>query len=224
MAKLMIFDLDGTLSNTLESIAYFGNQALAECGYPTIAGADGFRYLVGNGADELMRGMLRTVAGQAGETEVKRLRWVYDRLYAGDPLYLVHEYEGVHDALRTLHQNQVPLAVLSNKPDDMAKAVVRSLFPDIPFTQCCGQREGVARKPSPEGALRIACELGVSPAECVYVGDTDVDMETGKSAGMYTVGVLWGFRDEPELRAHGADYVIAAPSQLLEPPVATLTR
>lgn len=215
MKKLIIFDLDGTLSNTLESIAYFANQALAECGYPTIPDADGFRTLVGNGADELMRGMLRAVAGHAPEPEVKRLRQAYDRAYASDPLFSVREYDGVQETLRVL-QGQFQLAVLSNKPDDMAKTVVQTLFPDVLFGRCYGQRDGVARKPAPDGALLIAKELGVSPGDCVYVGDTDVDMKTGKAAGMYTVGVLWGFRDEQELRSHGADAVIAHPTELLQ--------
>lgn len=221
MQNLIIFDLDGTLSNTLESIAHFANQALAECGYPTIPEIDRFRALVGNGADELMRGMLRTVVGQAQESEAKRLRQVYDRAYASDPLYAVRQYDGVSETLRTLHQRSFQLAVLSNKPDDMAKTVVKKLFPDIPFDRCYGQRSGVARKPSPEGALLIARELEIPPQNCAYVGDTDVDMKTGKAAGMYTVGVRWGFRDEDELRAHGADCIIAHPSELLQLPLWT---
>lgn len=215
MVTLMIFDLDGTLSNTLGSIAHFANMALRECGYGGIEPAERFRYLVGNGADELMRGMLRTVAGRADEAEVKRLRQVYDRVYAQDPLCLVEPYEGIGETLLRLQAGGVQLAVLSNKPDDMAKTVVGRLFSRVSFARCYGQREGVPRKPSPEGALQIAKELGVSPQECVYVGDTDVDMKTGKAAGMYTAGVLWGFRDKPELLAHGADCILSHPAELL---------
>lgn len=215
MKKLIIFDLDGTLSNTLESIAHFANQALTECGYQRIEPLEGFRYLVGNGADELMRGMLRRVAGEAREDEVRRLRAAYDRAYGAMPLYLVREYDGIRETLAALHEKGMLLAVLSNKPDDMAKKVVVELFPGIPFARCYGQRTGVARKPSPQGALQIAQELGVPPRDCVYVGDTDVDMKTGKAAGMDTIGVLWGFRDEAELRAHGADRIVSHPSELL---------
>lgn len=214
MIKLVIFDLDGTLSNTLASIAYFGNAALRACGYREIGRAEDFRYLVGNGADELMRGMLRTVTGQADEREVRRLRQVYDEAYAKDPLYLVGQYDGVAETLLRLQEYPVLLAVLSNKPDDMANTVVNRLFPDVAFARCYGQRDGVARKPSPEGALLIAKELGVLPQECMYVGDTDVDMKTGKAAGMDTIGVLWGFRDAPELLANGADHILSHPSEL----------
>lgn len=218
MIKLMIFDLDGTLSNTLASIAHFGNTALRECGYSEVESVDDFRYLVGNGADALMRGMLRTVAGQANEPEVQRLRQAYDRAYAQDPFYLVEQYDGVLKTLLQLHRDQILLAVLSNKPHDIANRVVTKLFQNVPFARCYGQRDGVARKPSPEGALLIARELGVLPQDCVYVGDTDVDMKTGKAAGMYTAGVLWGFRDASELISHGADCILSHPSELLALP------
>ncbi|MCI9577197.1 MAG: HAD family hydrolase [Clostridiales bacterium] len=216
MIRLCIFDLDGTLSNTLESIAFFGNQALKQLGYPTIDSLDTFRYLVGNGADSLMRGMLKTVAGSVSEEAVKKLRHVYDQAYEQAPMYLVKEYDGIRKLLDRLQQKRILLAVLSNKPDNMAKQVVAQLFGEISFARCYGQRPGVQRKPSPQGAQLIAQELEIPVKQCLYVGDTDVDMKTGKSAGMRTIGVRWGFREEEELRSHGADGVISHPLELLD--------
>ena len=215
MKKACIFDLDGTLANTIESIAYFGNRALSALGYQTID-VGTYRYLVGNGADRLMRGMLSTVAPGYGEDTVTELRKLYDGFYESDPMYLVKNYPGVPETVKQLKENGILTAVLSNKPDNVTQMVVRELFPAGTFDRCYGQRDGVARKPSPEGALLIAEELGVKPEECLYIGDSDVDMKTGKAAGMETVGVLWGFRDREELEANQAQHVIAQPEELLE--------
>lgn len=216
MIRLCMFDLDGTLSNTLESIAFFGNQALKQCGYPTIESLDAFRYLVGHGADTLMRGMLKTVTGSFSEEAVKKLRHAYDQAYEQNPMHLVKEYDGIWELLDQLQRRKILLAVLSNKPDKVAKQVVAQLFAGIPFARCYGQRPGVERKPSPQGAQLIAQELGIPVIQCLYVGDTDVDMKTGKSAGMRTIGVGWGFREEEELWKNGADDVIAHPLDLLD--------
>lgn len=214
MYKACIFDMDGTIANTLSSIAGFGNQALKEYGCPTIA-IETYRYLVGNGADQLMRGMLRTVKGEYTEEDVQKLRQIYDRCYAEDPLRGVENYPGMPDLLAELNRRNILLAVLSNKPDDMARAVADKLFPGV-FQIVRGQTPGVPRKPSPEGAFRIATELGVLPQECLYLGDTDVDMKTGKSAGMKTVGVLWGFRTREELEQGGAELLAETPEDILK--------
>ena len=119
------------------------------------------------------------------------------------------------DLLAELNRRNILLAVLSNKPDDMARAVADKLFPGV-FQIVRGQTPGVPRKPSPEGAFRIATELGVLPQECLYLGDTDVDMKTGKSAGMKTVGVLWGFRTREELEQGGAELLAETPEDILK--------
>lgn len=214
MIRLCIFDLDGTLADTLGSIAGFANQALRRCGWGEIP-LEEYRYLVGNGADQLMRGMLKRAAGGFSEQDVARLRAVYDALYEADPLRDVTPYPGMLQTLQQLQRQGCGLAVLSNKPDNVTQAVVGGMFPPGLFARCWGQREGVPRKPSPEGALRIAQELAVSPAECLYIGDTCVDMQTGNSAGMRTVGVLWGFRDGKELEENHAWRIAAAPEEIL---------
>ena len=131
-------------------------------------------------------------------------------------MHLVKEYDGIWELLDQLQRRKILLAVLSNKPDKVAKQVVAQLFAGIPFARCYGQRPGVERKPSPQGAQLIAQELGIPVIQCLYVGDTDVDMKTGKSAGMTTIGVAWGFREEEELWKNGADDVIAHPLELLD--------
>ena len=215
MVRLCIFDLDGTLANTLESIAGFANEALVRCGWKAIEPASEYRFLVGNGADRLIRRMLEHTAGQYSEEDVSRLRSVYDALYLSDPMKNVTEYPGLLPVLERLKKEGILLAVLSNKPDDAACAVVRGLFPAGLSHVYHGQREGIPRKTAPDGALLIAKELGVAPSDCLYVGDSGVDMDTGRAAGMRTVGVVWGFRGQEELREHGACLIAQKPEDLL---------
>lgn len=213
MIRACIFDMDGTVANTLASIAGFANEALKQCGYQEIPEAN-YRTLVGNGADTLMRRMLKTVAGDFSEEQVMQLRDVYDRAYESEPMRLVTEYAGMREVLYTLKRSGIKIGVFSNKPDDMTRQVAARLYPGL-FHCVRGQRSGIPLKPSPEGALLLAGELGVDAGECLYIGDTWVDMETGKNAGMETVGVLWGFRDREELVEAGACHIISCPEELL---------
>lgn len=217
MYKACIFDLDGTLASTLRSIAYFANEALKQCGYPPIE-VEKYRYLVGNGANRLMHRMLAAVGGEENDTQnnVEALRRIYDELYESNPAYLVTNYPGMQETVAALRQRGLRLAVLSNKPHNCTTAVVDSLFPNGTFDLCFGQQEGVARKPSPEGALLIAKKLGVSPRECLYVGDTNTDMMTGAAAGMDTAGALWGFRTRQELIDNHAVYLAEKPEDVIQ--------
>ncbi|MCI1965288.1 MAG: HAD family hydrolase [Oscillospiraceae bacterium] len=216
MYRACIFDLDGTLANTLDSIAYFSNQALKECGYPVIAEQD-YRKIVGDGADMQIRRMLGVVLkGQPfTEQEAAQLKEVYSNLYAGNPVLRLHEYPGMRGTLAELKKAGVAAAVLSNKPDAWAKKIVEFLFPKDTFRFCFGQQSGIPRKPSPQGALLIAEKLGIPPKEILYVGDTNTDMKTGRSAGMDTAGVLWGFRGRKELKENGAVYLLEKPVDIL---------
>jgi phosphoglycolate phosphatase len=213
--KACIFDLDGTLANTLDSIAFFANDALKKCGYDSIE-VQQFRILVGNGADRLMRRMLDIVCGEGRytEDEVKKLREIYDNLYESDPTYIVTNFDGMHETLAALKRQGIKTAVLSNKPHNCTAAIIDALFESGTFEACYGQRTQVERKPSPEGALLIADELGVQPKDCLYIGDTDTDMKTGRAAGMDTVGVLWGFRGRNELEENHAKYIIENPQEI----------
>jgi haloacid dehalogenase superfamily, subfamily IA, variant 3 with third motif having DD or ED/haloacid dehalogenase superfamily, subfamily IA, variant 1 with third motif having Dx(3-4)D or Dx(3-4)E len=213
--KACIFDLDGTLANTLNSIAFFANSALEKCGHNTIETSK-YRFLVGNGADLLMHRMLNTACGEGNysEDDVRKLRKTYDALYESDPTHIVTNYDGMQELIRELRQAGIKLAVLSNKPHNCTEAVVEALFAPGMFDACYGQRPEVARKPSPQGALLIAEELGVKPEDCLYIGDTDTDMKTGAAAGMDTVGVLWGFRPRQELEENHAKYIVETPKEI----------
>lgn len=215
MYRACIFDLDGTLANTLYSIAYFSNQALKECGYQTIPDED-YRKIVGDGADMQIRRMLGIVLGGKpfSEQEAAALKKVYFGYYESDPVHLVREYPGMKETLSELKKASIPTAVLSNKPDSWAKAIISSLFPEGTFRLCFGQRPGIPRKPAPDGALLIAKEFQTEPENILYIGDTNTDMKTGRSAGMDTAGALWGFRGRRELEENGAVYLAESPKDL----------
>jgi haloacid dehalogenase superfamily, subfamily IA, variant 3 with third motif having DD or ED/haloacid dehalogenase superfamily, subfamily IA, variant 1 with third motif having Dx(3-4)D or Dx(3-4)E len=214
--KVCIFDLDGTLANTLKSIADFANGALTRCGLRTIPVED-YRYLVGNGVDRLTHRMMETVCGADGyrEEDVNKLKNIYNQLYEADPTHMIEQYDGMRETVLKLKEMGLRLAVLSNKPHNCTTAVVNFLFPKGTFDLCFGQQPGIARKPSPEGALLIADRLGAEPQECLYIGDTNTDMLTGGAAGMDTAGALWGFRTRRELEENHAKYILQEPGEIL---------
>jgi len=212
MYRACIFDLDGTLANTLHSIAYFGNGTLAAFGLPPIP-VEEYKLLVGNGADTLMKRMLRKVNADLSDDDFKKFRAEYDRRYESEPMKLVTPYPGLREMLKDLKARGFSLGVLSNKPDNMARYIVKELYGNL-IDEARGQREGVPKKPDPTAVLDIAKDFGLSPERILYVGDSGVDMETGKNAGMDPCGVLWGFRDRDELLSHGARYLAATPEEL----------
>ena len=207
----VIFDLDGTLADTLSSIAYFANLALAKSGLPEIPKEE-YRYLVGNGAKRLVHGMLRSV-GADTEENFARVAPLYNDGYDADALYLTKPYDGIVELLDRLRRHNVITAVLSNKPDRTTQKIVKALF-GTRILYCRGQRDDTPRKPDPAGAYRLLEEMGIQPSDCTYVGDTKTDMLTGRAAGLYTLGVLWGFRDRMELEENGADRIVAHPSEI----------
>ena len=215
--RACIFDLDGTLADTLESIAYFSNRTLEQFGYPAIPVPD-YKTIVGDGADMQVRRMLDRTAGQGvwDEEEFRKVRAVYGDMYASDPTRLLKNYDGMPGTVQALKDAGIRTAVFSNKPHEWVTAIIASLFPKGSFDACRGQTPEVPRKPAPDGALLLAKELGVSPAQCLYIGDTDTDMKTGAAAGMDTVGALWGFRTRAELEENGAHYLAERPEQVAE--------
>ena len=211
--KGIIFDLDGTLSNTLESLTISGNLALKKLGLSGFE-KDRYRYFVGDGADELVRRMLIA----SGDTECERydeLRAAYRETFSQYADYKVTAYDGMPETLKTLRSKGLKLAVLSNKPHKQAIEVVHKLYGEVLFDHIQGKVKEIERKPSPDGALYVANILGLKPEDILYVGDTSTDMKTGKSAGIYTIGVLWGFRERTELEENGADIIISTPEELL---------
>ena len=213
MIKACIFDLDGTLADTLESMAYVANEIMQKYGLKTLP-TDNFRYYSGEGADMLMQRALK----EAGDKELihyEEGRRLYREMFAADPMYKVVPYEGMPETLKELKKRGIRLAVCSNKPHPAAVKVIAQLYGDD-FDMVLGQSDAIRRKPAPDGPLMIAGKFGVRPEECMYVGDTSTDMKTGKAAGMFTVGALWGFRDREELNANGADLVAEHPTDLVK--------
>lgn len=213
MIKACIFDLDGTLADTLSTIANYGNTALKAHSYKTIE-IDAYKHLAGDGRNELIRRMLRTV----GDEELKGYEKVgktYDTLYENDVIGYTKPFEGMKDLLICLKKKHIKIAVLTNKPNNVVPEIIEVLFGRGFFDACLGQTDNIKRKPAPDGALLIVEQFNISPEECLYIGDTNVDMQTGNSAGMPTVGVLWGFRDKQELLDSGAKYIAEKPMDIL---------
>lgn len=210
--SVAIFDLDGTLLDTLEDLADATNRALAQCGYPQHP-TDSYNYFVGDG----MRVLMERAAPPAATTEeVDRLCELFLREYSQCWDHRTRPYAGVENMLSELRQRNIRCAVLSNKPHDFTATCIKRFFSSKTFDIVYGQRQGVAKKPDPIGALDIARQLGVEPRECLYVGDTAVDMQTGKRAGMFTIGVLWGFRDLAELKENKADLIVQTPGEIVD--------
>ena len=211
MLKLCLFDMDGTLVDTIKSIAYFANNALNKYDLPSID-VERYKVLVGNGARVLVERMIKEVGGS--EEQLKQVLPYYNETYDNDFLYLTEAYEGVCEMLSELKELGIKTAILSNKPDSTAKKVAEALFEDGLIDLCYGGRDGIALKPDPEGVYAILDELGVKKEEVLYVGDTATDIKTAKNAELKNIGVLWGFRDRAELEGAGADYIISHPSEI----------
>jgi phosphoglycolate phosphatase len=205
-----LFDLDGTLADTLEDLANATNHALAALGCPTHP-ADDYRHLVGDGA--------RTLCSRA--LPVNRQDLVDDTLRLMREHYEAHRYDrtrlydGIPDLVTALRGRGLRLAVLSNKPDRFTCEMVDRYFAPATFDIVRGQRANVPLKPDPTAALQIAQELDIAPARWLYLGDTNTDMRTARAAGMFAVGVLWGFRDREELLETGAETLVATPADVL---------
>lgn len=207
--KAAVFDLDGTLTNTLGDIATAMNRSLRLHGLPEFQ-VDEYRYLVGDGAKVLAQRAVRDRQELA-----ESVRREYQAYYQEHTLDTTRPYPGIPELLQALTERGIQVCVLSNKPHADTCGVVRHFFPEIPFAQIRGQVEGVPVKPDPTGALLIARALGLKPEEFVYLGDTNVDMRTALNAGMHPVGVTWGFRPAEELAQAGAEHLIGYPLDLL---------
>jgi phosphoglycolate phosphatase len=208
-----LFDLDGTLLNTLEDLGRSMNNVLSRMGLPVHAIAD-YRYFVGEGIVMLAKRALP--ASHIDGAAIGACAEAMSAEYSAHCTEATTPYSGCMELLEKIVSLKVKTAVLSNKPDVMTKFLVRHYFPTVAFNFVDGARESVPRKPHPAGALDAAKRLGLAAGSMVYLGDSKTDMETATAAGMYPVGALWGFRDERELRKSGAKLVISHPRELLD--------
>ncbi len=202
MKQALIFDLDGTLVDSLCGIATALNDALKHSSLPTHS-LTTVRGFIGNGARVLIT---RAVPAGSSEQLIDQVEQGFKNQYEVGWPGGTTPYPGIELLLETLQRSGHPLAVLSNKPDAFTVAMVAKLFPDIRFGVVLGQRAGIPHKPDPGGALEISTRLQVNPECCWIIGDSTMDIETAKNAGMKSIAVTWGFHDRARLEATGADH------------------
>ena len=210
--KAVIFDLDGTLLDTIEDIATSLNSVLAHHGYPTHT-IDECRMLVGYGMQELVRSALPSEAQD--EPIFLKMLVELKQAYAENWKVKSKPFDGIGRLLDTIDAMKLKKAILSNKPDAFTKLCADELLASWNFDVVMGHHEGIAHKPAPEGALLIAKMLDVEPSSVLYVGDSGIDMLTAVAAEMYPLGVLWGYRDEEDLRANGAASIVRNPDEIV---------
>lgn len=211
MIDTIIFDMDGTLLNTLEDLADAVNAGLAHGGYPSRT-LEEVRCFVGNGVKVLM---MRAVPEGTDEADMEKCLTAFKAHYAQHWQDKTLPYDGILDLLRELKERNIKTAVISNKYDKAVIELCDDYFPGS-FDIARGEREGVPRKPAPDSIFSILKELGSEKKNAVYVGDSEVDMATAQNAGLTSVGVTWGFRDRQLLAEKGADHIIDQPMELLE--------
>ena len=213
MKKLLIFDLDGTLLDSLVDLADSANHILTRHGFPAHP-VDAYRYFVGDGMPTLIRRILPDgyKTGQMHETCLQEFKAYYS-IHMYDKTTV---YPGVTEVLEELQRRGIKIAMATNKVQTAVSPLMTDYFPMIQFSALIGQREGVPVKPDPQVVYDILAETGCSQEETLYLGDTNVDMMTAHRAGVEAVGVLWGYRTREELEGEHAEYIISTPNEILE--------
>lgn len=210
--KGVIFDLDGTLLNTLDDLTDSVNAAMRSCGCAE-HDCDAYKLKIGNGFRNLIEVSLSDEKRNAGTIDhgLGVFLDTYSRCY----MVKTAPYPGILSLLNALNAQGIKMGVNSNKRNDYTRHLVEKFFSDMPLVGILGEREGVPKKPNPTAALELAEKMQLSPNEVLYIGDSKTDIMTGRNAGMKTVGVLWGFRGRDEFEAHGADDIVQTPDEIL---------
>lgn len=212
MIKLVIFDLDGTLLNTINDLAVSVNHALKRFDYPEHS-LEEYKELVGNGITRLVEQALPEDARD--EEQVKRVRELFVAYYSAHKTDLTKPYPGIPELLEAMKHRGMILAVASNKFQEATRDLIRYYFKEGTFLLVLGQREGIPVKPDPAVVNEILSQADVSQEETLYIGDSSVDMQTAVNSGVKAVGVTWGFRSRQELKDNGASYIVNEPSEIL---------
>lgn len=211
MYKLAVFDMDGTILDTLEDLKDSTNFALEKCGYPTRS-YDEVRRFVGNGIRKLIE---RAVPEGLTTEQIDRVHEVFTEHYKVHCADKTKAYDGIKPLLEKLRASGVKTAVVSNKADYGVQELCKEYFDGL-FDYAVGEREGIRRKPAPDAVNEALRVLGMSKSEAVYIGDSDVDFETAKNAELPCISVLWGFRDEEFLREKGATLFVRDPAEIYD--------
>jgi phosphoglycolate phosphatase len=211
--KAVIFDLDGTLLDTLADISAAANRVLDSLGREQYS-LDSFRTLVGDGVAVLFQRAMPDAIADSSLLATAMDR--FQEFYAQEWHKRSKPYDGIEDLLFWLESQPLSVSILSNKPDEFTKLCVQHFLSRFSFSHVDGQRVGIPRKPDPAGVHMIASDLNISTGDIAYVGDTNTDMETAVSAGCYAIGVSWGFRSVEELKRSGAAVIVDHPSQIAD--------
>ncbi len=209
--KGIIFDLDGTLLDTINDLGDSMNEALSILGWPTFE-LEEYKLKIGGG----FRGLATNCLSEdVGEDVITRTMDLFAEIYDKNFLNKTVPYGGIDELLDKLNNKGILLAVNSNKNDQYTKVLIDKFFSRIPFVNVYGEREGLAKKPEPHAAVEILSEMRLSKDEVLFIGDSRTDIETANNVGMDSVGVLWGFRGREELMKHGATYIVEKPVEIL---------
>ncbi len=213
MIKLCIFDLDGTLINSIEDLADAGNFALTEMGYPEHS-VDEYKFFVGNGIPKLIERM--TPENERTPEILSKVHKIFSERYQTHCLDKTKPYDGVFELIEYCRQNGIKTAVLSNKADNFAKFIVNTVFPEDTFDFVMGQTADIPKKPAPDGVFKILDLFRINKEEALLVGDSDVDIITSENAKIHSVGAAWGFRGEAELKDAGAESIAFSPIECID--------
>ena len=207
----VIFDLDGTLIDSIDDIADAMNHTLIANGFPEHTN-ESYKYFVGDGIHNLVD---RVMPVNSSKEQIEKVKAEYVVYYSINNTKRTKVYCGVHELLCALNERLIPVAVLSNKSHKDTVLLTEKYFPDIKFVEVLGARQGIPIKPDPTSALSLATLIGATPENILYVGDTSTDMKTAQNANMTAIGVLWGFRTRDELLNSGAEFLLEKPNDLL---------
>lgn len=207
----IIFDLDGTLLDTIEDISDSVNEVLDNYGFPN-HGYDDYKLKIGNGFKNLLEKSLP----EDTDIDINEALTLFIEAYSRRYQNKTKPYNGIIDLLDKLNQIGIKLGINSNKRNDYTNQLANKFFKDIPFIQILGERKGVPKKPNPASALEIASLMGLDPKEILYIGDSKTDLLTAKNADMHSVGVLWGFRSYDELAMYNATYIVNSPQEIVD--------
>ncbi|MGI5945771.1 MAG: HAD family hydrolase [Lachnospiraceae bacterium] len=213
MYKCCIFDLDGTLLNTIKALQKATNLTMERFGLGPLS-EDQIQSIVGDGYKMQMKRALK-LCGDKDLVHYEEALPAYMEIFGKHCMYQVAPYDGILQLLQAIKERRIKAAVFSNKPHVQTVENITGIFGSGMFDLVRGQQEGVPKKPDPAGVYLIMEELGVTPGECLYFGDTGTDMQTGKNAGLDTVGVLWGFRKREELELFSPEYLIETPQEAI---------